>query len=198
MLAPKAVIGFHASRWAGDAASMVSFLNGIGAGEADLIVQDMLDRDAGCFEAHVDSQCQRNDGPWYWDEPTRRRPTFTSTSTGRRRSATACTSRSSGGRCRSACPARRRAATPATTATTASTTSSATSASSSRRRARHHVRHRRRQPDLHHTDGNQFKTRSRLLRGARHAAVAASRLTTHRQGLQRASPADQSQGPTPR
>jgi hypothetical protein len=68
MLAPKAVIGFHASRWAGDAGSMVSFLNGIGAGEADVIVQDMLDRDAGCFEAHVDPSCQRNDGPWYWDE----------------------------------------------------------------------------------------------------------------------------------
>ncbi len=76
MLAPKAVLGFHASRWAGDPASMVSFLNGIGAGEADVIVQDMLDRDAGCFEAHVDSQCQRNDGPWYWDESNQTSPNF--------------------------------------------------------------------------------------------------------------------------
>ena len=76
MLAPKAVLGFHASRWAGDTASMVSFLNGIGAGEADVIVQDMLDRDAGCFEAHVDSQCQRNDGPWYWDESNQTSPNF--------------------------------------------------------------------------------------------------------------------------
>ncbi len=55
---------------------MVSFLNGIGAGEADVIVQDMLDRDAGCFEAHVDPNCQRNDGPWYWDESNQTSPNF--------------------------------------------------------------------------------------------------------------------------
>jgi hypothetical protein len=76
MLAPKAVIGFHASRWAGSASQMVSFLNGVGAGEADVIVQDMLDRDAGCFEAHVDPACQRNDGPWYWDESNQQTPNF--------------------------------------------------------------------------------------------------------------------------
>jgi len=76
MLAPKAVIGFHASRWAGSAASMVSFLNGVGAGEADVIMQDMLDRDAGCFEAHSDPNCQRNDGPWYWDETNQTTPNF--------------------------------------------------------------------------------------------------------------------------
>jgi hypothetical protein len=55
---------------------MVSFLNGIGAGEADLIVEDMLDRDAGCFEAHTDPNCQRNDGPWYWDESNQSTPNF--------------------------------------------------------------------------------------------------------------------------
>jgi hypothetical protein len=76
MLAPKALIGFHASRWAGDPAAMVTFLNGIGAGEGDVIVQDMLDRDAGCFEAHVDPNCQRNDGPWYWDESNQTTPNF--------------------------------------------------------------------------------------------------------------------------
>jgi len=76
MLAPKALIGFHASRWAGDTAAMVTFLRGIGAGEGDVIVQDMLDRDAGCFEAHVDPNCQRNDGPWYWDESNQTTPNF--------------------------------------------------------------------------------------------------------------------------
>jgi hypothetical protein len=76
MLAPKALIGFHASRWAGDPAAMVTFLRGIGAGEGDVIVQDMLDRDAGCFEAHVDPNCQRNDGPWYWDESNQTTPNF--------------------------------------------------------------------------------------------------------------------------
>jgi hypothetical protein len=75
-IAPKAVIGFHASRWAGSTADMVSFLNGVGAGEADVIMQDMLDRDAGCFEAHVDPNCQRNDGPWYWDESNQTSPNF--------------------------------------------------------------------------------------------------------------------------
>jgi hypothetical protein len=76
MLAPQAVIGFHASRWAGSTADMVAFLDGVGAGEADVIVQDMLDRDAGCFEAHVDPNCQRNDGPWYWDESNQTSPNF--------------------------------------------------------------------------------------------------------------------------
>lgn len=76
MIAPKAVIGFHASRWAGSTGDMVSFLNGVGAGEADVIMQDMLDRDAGCFEAHVDPNCQRNDGPWYWDESNQTSPNF--------------------------------------------------------------------------------------------------------------------------
>jgi hypothetical protein len=74
--APKAVVGFHASRWAGSTAQMVSFLNGIGAGDADVIVEDILDRDAGCFEAHTDPNCQRNDGPWYWDESNQSTPNF--------------------------------------------------------------------------------------------------------------------------
>jgi hypothetical protein len=74
--APKAVVGFHASKWAGTTAEMVSFLNGVGAGEADVIVQDILDRDAGCFEAHVDPNCQRTDGPWYWDESNQTSPNF--------------------------------------------------------------------------------------------------------------------------
>jgi hypothetical protein len=76
MYAPKAVIGFHASRWAGSPSDMVTFLNAVGAGDADVIVQDMLDRDAGCFEAHTDSACQRNDGPWYWDESNQALPNF--------------------------------------------------------------------------------------------------------------------------
>jgi hypothetical protein len=74
--APRAVVGFHASRWAGTPAATASFLTRVGAGAADLIVVDMLDRDAGCFEAHVDPQCQRTDGPWYWDESNRTSPNF--------------------------------------------------------------------------------------------------------------------------
>ena len=75
--APKAVIGFHASRWADpDASKVAKFLVDIGAGEADIVVLETLDRDAGCFEEHVDPNCQRNDGPWYWDETNKTSPNF--------------------------------------------------------------------------------------------------------------------------
>ena len=74
--APKAVVGMHASRWAGPAADTAAFLAAIGAGDADVIFADLLDRDAGCFEAHVDPSCQRNDGPWYWDETNQASPSF--------------------------------------------------------------------------------------------------------------------------
>jgi hypothetical protein len=74
--APKAVIGFHASRWAGSAADIAKFLTAIGADEGDLITVDALDRDAGCFEAHTDPSCQRDDGPWYLDETNKTSPNF--------------------------------------------------------------------------------------------------------------------------
>jgi hypothetical protein len=76
MISPKVVIGFHASRWAGEPAATVDFLTSVGAAEADYIAIDMLDRDAGCFEEHVDPNCQRNDGPWYWDETNQASPNF--------------------------------------------------------------------------------------------------------------------------
>jgi hypothetical protein len=75
-IAPKVVIGFHASRWGGAASGIVSFLNAVGAGDADFVAIDMLDRDAGCFEAHTDPACQRQDGPWYWDETNQSSPNF--------------------------------------------------------------------------------------------------------------------------
>ena len=76
-LAPKVVIGFHASRWADpDPAAVAQFLLDVGAGEADIVVLETLDRDAGCFEEHVDPACQRNDGPWYWDETNQTSPNF--------------------------------------------------------------------------------------------------------------------------
>jgi hypothetical protein len=75
--APKALVGFHASRWAaGDPGTVAAYLVRIGAGQADFLTTDTLDRDAGCFEAHVDPGCQRNDGPWYWDETNRTSPNF--------------------------------------------------------------------------------------------------------------------------
>jgi hypothetical protein len=76
MYAPKTAVGFHASRWAGDPSATVDFLTALGAADADFIGIDMLDRDAGCFEAHVDPNCQRSDGPWYWDETNQTSPNF--------------------------------------------------------------------------------------------------------------------------
>ena len=75
--APKVVIGLHASRWADpDPAKIAAFLSQVGGAESDIVVIDMLDRDAGCFEAHTDPACQRNDGPWYWDETNQKSPNF--------------------------------------------------------------------------------------------------------------------------
>ena len=70
------MLGFHASRWAGEPAATVAVLTAVGAADADYIAIDMLDRDAGCFEEHVDPNCQRNDGPWYWDETNQTSPNF--------------------------------------------------------------------------------------------------------------------------
>lgn len=75
-MAPKLVLGFHASQWAaGSAAEVGEFLREIGAGQADIIVIDMLDRDAGCFEDGTLPQCQRS-GTFYWDETNQRSPNF--------------------------------------------------------------------------------------------------------------------------
>ncbi len=76
-IAPDAVIGFHASRWAGPPGDMAAFLLAIGAGDADIVVVETLDRDAGCFEVDPrDPNCTRNDGPWYWDESNVASPNF--------------------------------------------------------------------------------------------------------------------------
>ena len=76
MISPKVAIGFHASQWGGTPAGIVQFLTEVGAAEGDFIGMDMLDRDAGCFEEHTDPNCQRNDGPWYWDETNQTSPNF--------------------------------------------------------------------------------------------------------------------------
>jgi hypothetical protein len=73
--APKTAIGFHASEWGGPPAQIVSFFKGIGASSADFVATDALDRDAGCFEAKVDPNCQRG-GNFYWDETNTTHPNF--------------------------------------------------------------------------------------------------------------------------
>jgi hypothetical protein len=76
MYAPKALVGFHASSWSsGDPATTVAFLKAVGADQADLVFTDMLDRDAGCFEAGTDPNCKRT-GNFYWDETNQQSPNF--------------------------------------------------------------------------------------------------------------------------
>jgi len=75
--APKAVVGFSPSSWGGNStAEVVSFMNQVGAAQADIVVVQTLDRDAGCFEAQTESDCQRGGGPWYWDETNQTHPNF--------------------------------------------------------------------------------------------------------------------------
>jgi hypothetical protein len=73
--APKALVGFHASAWAGETSNTVAFLRAIGAQEADIVVVETLDRDAGCFEAKNDPNCTRT-GVFYWDMTNQTSPNF--------------------------------------------------------------------------------------------------------------------------
>jgi hypothetical protein len=75
-ISPKVVIGFHASAWSGSTSSIVTYLNAVGASQADIVVVETLDRDAGCFEAAIDPNCQRGGGPFYWDESNATSPSF--------------------------------------------------------------------------------------------------------------------------
>ncbi len=76
LYAPKALIGFHASQWsAGDPKATVAFLKAVGADQADVVFADLLDRDAGCFEAGTDPVCMRG-GSFYWDESNTTSPNF--------------------------------------------------------------------------------------------------------------------------
>ena len=74
--APKVKIGFHVSQWGGTPSAIISFFKAIGADQGDFIATDMLDRDAGCYEAHTDPNCQRGGGPWYFDETNTASPNF--------------------------------------------------------------------------------------------------------------------------
>jgi hypothetical protein len=74
--APQVLVGLHASEWAaGSGTEVGEFLNELGAGETDLVVIDMLDRDAGCFEDGKLPQCQRG-GEFYLDETNAKSPNY--------------------------------------------------------------------------------------------------------------------------
>jgi hypothetical protein len=70
-VAPQAIIGFHASAWSGwDTGNAVGgFLAAIGGSDADLVVVETLDRDAGCFEAQdAANNCLRDPTGMYWSD----------------------------------------------------------------------------------------------------------------------------------
>jgi len=82
LLAPKVIVGLSASSFGAydssgksDPARIAAYLAKVGGAEADIIVVETLDRDAGCFETAVDSQCQRS-GSFWWDESNVAHPNF--------------------------------------------------------------------------------------------------------------------------
>jgi hypothetical protein len=76
--ATNAYIGFPPSSWGGSStAAVVAFMNLAGAQNADFIVEETLDRDAGCFEASPQpSECARGGSGYYWDETNQTHPNF--------------------------------------------------------------------------------------------------------------------------
>jgi hypothetical protein len=81
-LAPKVSVGLTASSFGAhdgtgqsDPVRIAQYLNKVGSIEADLLIVEMLDRDAGCFEAGVDPNCKRT-GTFYWDETNTKKPNF--------------------------------------------------------------------------------------------------------------------------
>src|SRR4029079_14808489 len=84
---PRAVIGFHASGWASgrdvdlntdpmlDVATegrhVGDFLRSVGASDADVLFVDMIDRDAGCYEAAGPNCGTTRRTNIYWDEANR-------------------------------------------------------------------------------------------------------------------------------
>ena len=77
--APNAKIGFPPSLWSGTAASVAQYMVKLGANQADFIVAQTSDRDAGCMEVAVPpTECSgRGAGPFYWDETNQTTPNYT-------------------------------------------------------------------------------------------------------------------------
>lgn len=78
LYAPQAFVGFPPSLFGDLLPTEVSYMQKLGAGQADFVVMQTLDRDAGCFEAQSSvGSCQRSGSKWYWDETNTTSPTFT-------------------------------------------------------------------------------------------------------------------------
>lgn len=76
-IAPKALLGFPPAFWSGTAAEIGAQMRAAGAHQADFIVAQTTDRDAGCREvASPPAECTGRSGPFYWDESNVASPNF--------------------------------------------------------------------------------------------------------------------------
>ena len=79
--APKAYVGFSPSQFPDIAANELNYYRQIGAAQADFVLMQTLDRDAGCFEANYtggNALCVRPSAvPYYWDASNLSTPNFT-------------------------------------------------------------------------------------------------------------------------
>jgi hypothetical protein len=76
--APNAKIGFPPSFWGENATAVGTFMVKLGAEQADFIVAQTSDRDAGCMEvSSPPAECAgRGAGPFYWDVTNQATPNF--------------------------------------------------------------------------------------------------------------------------
>jgi hypothetical protein len=75
-IAPKALIGFPPAFWSGSPTAVGVGMRAAGAHQADFIVAQTSDRDAGCFEVAAVSECTGRSGTFYWDEANVNTPNF--------------------------------------------------------------------------------------------------------------------------
>jgi len=76
--APQAYVGFPVSSWGGTSqAANVAWMTAMGAQNTDFIIEQTLDRDAGCYEVVPQPAACTNAGSgWYWDETNTTHPNF--------------------------------------------------------------------------------------------------------------------------
>jgi len=75
-IAPKALLGFPPAFWSGSPTAVAGEMRAAGAHQADFIVAQTSDRDAGCLEAAAVSECTGRSGTFYWDESNVSTPNF--------------------------------------------------------------------------------------------------------------------------
>jgi len=76
-VAPKTMIGFPPAFWNGTPVEVAAMMRAAGANQADFIVAQTSDRDAGCREvASPPAECQNGSAPFYWDATNQTSPNF--------------------------------------------------------------------------------------------------------------------------